>query len=192
METIPEGAAPPPDDLARRLVVLSMLGKRVAEAVAETKDRLAGSLTVGDVKKPTHPDDPRLRLGSVTFAAGKVSAVVTDPAALAAWLGRRYPGKGRLDWVPADKDEFEAFRETYAGERVGHWIPAEGLFEAVLAASRAAGEPMSPDGDLDVPGVKVSEGEPYLSVRPATSVPDHAWRSVLAETAKEVTDGSDA
>ena len=166
-----------------------MLGKRVADAVAETKASLAAELSVGDVKKPTHPDDPRLRLGSVTFAAGKMSAVVTDPAALSAWLGRRYPGQGRLDWEPADKAEYEAFRETYAGERVGRWVPAEGLFEAILAASRAAGEPMSPDGDLDVPGVKVSEGEPYLSVRPATSVPDYAWRSVLSATAKEVTGG---
>jgi len=180
------------DLLARRLAVLAILDRRVSAAIGATKRALAQMLTPGDAKKPTHPDDPTLQLGRVVFTIRKRQAAVTDLDALTAWASEHYPHRVvELDWEPVNLTQWREYREAYPGDRraVTELDPA--FVAEVRSTSASAGEPCY-QGELDVPGVTVFQPDPVLSVTPAKDVPDHAWRSLVAETARELTDDAAA
>jgi hypothetical protein len=144
------------DTLALRVLALTELGKRVETARTEAKRQLAGLLTPGDSKKPGLPGAQRLKLGSVSYTTGRVTASVTDPDAFAAWVTEHQPDAA--DLVVRVKPWFE---------------------KAVLDASAAAGEPCTPDGTLDVPGIEVGSAAPYISTRTNPNLSDDLWRLLI-------------
>lgn len=76
---------------------------------------------------------------------------------------------GRLSPSVSDPDAFAAFvAEHYPTEVVTKVVVRPAFQSAVLEASRKAGEPCTPDGRLDVPGVTVTQGDPYLVVKPTS------------------------
>ena len=177
------------DDLARELAALVALARRVGERRDQVQTQLAARLTPGDVKKPSHPLDPRLRLATITYRLGAVRAAVTNRAALDEWVVEHHPEQVDQTWVPADADEFDAYVQAYPGERIVRMSAEEDYADAVVDASKAAGAPCSPHGDLDVPGVSVAVSDPVIAVSVAKDVPDPVWRGLLIQTAEEVTRG---
>jgi hypothetical protein len=139
--------------LAVRAVALKLLGDRVSAASARVKADLAAELTVGDRKTAALTDGTAV--GSVTYAKGRVTARVVNPNALADWVADNFPDEVQPQVRPA-------------------------FLTAILDASKRAGQPMTPDGTLDVPGVVVGASEPYLTVRPDPAATDALVEAVRA------------
>lgn len=125
--------------LAVQAVALRVLADKVTQRASEVRAALAEALDPGDRK--TAALDDGTKVGTVTYTSAAWSARVTDPKAFADWVAAHYPTEVEVTVRPAFRD-------------------------AVLRASKQACVPMTPDGQLDVPGVQVTKGDPYVAVRP--------------------------
>lgn len=148
-----------PKQAAVRAAALKVLSDKVKAANDEAKSEALGVLDPGDKLSASYQG---AKLGSVSVSNGRVSARVTDPEAFAAWVAEHYPTE--VVHKPVVRDAFA---------------------KAVLDASKNAGEPCAPDGTLDVPGVQVSEGDPYVSVRLAEGA-EEVVRRMVADGAMEL------
>lgn len=140
-------------DLSFRAAVLDELHSRVGEAKATARGALALAMHVDAVKSVAvlAGESP---IGTVSVVKGRTTARVHDPAALLEWAATHHPDQ--VVTRRALRPEFEA---------------------RVLQQSKAAGQPCM-DGVLDVPGVTVSMGEPYLRLVADDSAPeviDRLW-----------------
>jgi hypothetical protein len=149
------------DELAVRLLLLKSLEGAVAESISRTKELLTGRMSVGDMKRPRIGDGPA---GSVTYTSGSLSASVTDVAAFTAWVEQFYTTE--LELVVSVRPAFTT---------------------AVLEASKTAGQPMAPDGELDVPGITVRRGAPYVMARPDKARAAELWLEARANPLRLIT-----
>jgi hypothetical protein len=117
-----------PRILARDLMVLKALLDRVAGAMVVAKADTLGAMEVGERLVVKIGDEP---IGTVTVAHGRVSARITNPRALVAWVKVNHP------------------TEVVTTEQVRSSFVA-----ALLKRAK--------DGGEVIPGVEVSEGDPYL------------------------------
>lgn len=121
---------------AVKAAVLKILNDRVAAAFKAAKEEVAQILGPEGRKNAVF-DGMKLASVSVT-KAGRVS--VSNEKLLIDWVAEHYP---------TEIEETIKVRPAF--------------LEAIKKASEEAGEPCSPFGDLDVPGVSV--GEPFPLVR---------------------------
>lgn len=105
-------------------------------------------------------DEHGTNLGTVSLAAGRVSARVTDEAAFLAWVQCNHPDETQT--VVRD-----AFRRKV-------------LDGAVAKADHGDPTAVGPDGEV-VPGVEVVHGQPYLACRPTPEARDR-MRTMLANS----------
>lgn len=126
-------------DAAVPAAVLRVLEERVKQA---RKERTAEVLAAGDPQDRVNAVHDGRKLGSVSISEGRTSARVADQDAFAAWCAEHYP---------TEVEHRPVVRAAFAN--------------AVVDASKQAGEPCMPDGTLDVPGVEVRTGDPYVTVR---------------------------
>lgn len=154
LEALNEGESV--DMLALRLLALSEYKKRVEAARGAVKRQLEELLSTGDTKKPSLPGQERRTVGTVTYSKGKQKAAVTDVKAFTAWSMKHYPES--VDLVPVVKA----------------WH-----VKAILDYSTEIGEPCHPDGTLDVEGVEVGDGAPYISATPSAKLTDNEWRDLM-------------
>lgn len=127
--------------LAVQAVALRLLADKVAERANRIRQELADALDVGDRK--TAALDTGQAVGQIIYAKASWTAKVIDSCALAEWVNTHYPSEVQL--VPTVRPAFLA---------------------AILAASKQACLPMAPDGTLDVPGITVTKGDPYITIKP--------------------------
>lgn len=152
------------DTLARRLLLLSVLAGRVAEAKSEVKDQLEKLVKVGTLLRPQVQGQAA---GSVSYTAGKKSAAVYSDAEFTAWVREHHPE--HLSLQPVVDPEFRA--------------------DCVVASERA-GVPVSRYGDLDVRGIHATTGQPSLIVRPNKARAAELWREIrVAELIGELDEG---
>lgn len=123
------------DRLTLRAAVLKILSDRVNQAFRDAKDEVAAVLGVEGRKNAVLEDN---KIASVSVAKGRTS--VSSEALLTRWVAENYP------------------TEVETVERVR---PA--FLDQIKKASEAAGQPCSPFGELDVPGIAM--GDPYPMVR---------------------------
>lgn len=126
-------------DLERATIkaaVLKILNDRVSAAFKAAKDEVAVALGA-EGRKNAVLDGHKLASVSVT-KGGRVS--VSNETLLTKWVEENYPTEV---------------------EQVTRVRPA--FLDMIKKASEAAGEPCSPNGELDVPGISV--GEPFPLVR---------------------------
>ena len=143
-----------PSDAALRTAVLQVLMARVRDADRIARHEAQAAMATGDRLNPSIGDT---RLAAVTKTKPRVTASVTDPVRFAAWCAEHHPTEVQTTTVVRD-----------------------GWVNAVLGASRTAGEPCAPDGTLDVPGIRVSVGDPGLTVRltdEAQDAVERLWRA---------------
>lgn len=134
------------EDLARRAVVERVVADKVKASQADTKAALMDAMDVGD-RKVAHIGDTAV--GYVIVTKGRQTWRVSDPAALLAWVKAN---------MPTEVIVTESVRESYVS--------------ALLAGAKAAGAPVDPRTGEMVPGLEVSEGDPYVSVRPNEAAED--------------------
>lgn len=149
------------DELASRLLLLSALEGAVAQSIKRTKELLTARMTVGDLKRPRIGGAVA---GSVTYANGAQSVTVTDEAALTAWIEEHY---------------------TTELELLVRVRPA--FLEQIKEATKAAGEPAAPGGELGVPGVSVREGMPRIVARPDRAHAAELWLAARANPLRLIT-----
>ena len=143
-----------PRSVALRVAVLKVLADRVNTAQRQARTEVAELMDTGDRLNPAAGG---VRLAAVTKAHGRTTASVTDPNAFARWCAEHYPHN--VEHKPV--------------VRVA-WT------NAVLDASKEAGEPCTPDGTTGVPGIAVGEGEPTITVRltpDAAEAVERLWRA---------------
>lgn len=167
-------------DTALRLIALAELKKAVTSA--DKAARADTGLGRGDRKTVRHPLDAGVKLGTVTMTDPAKSARVVDDEAFAEWMQRHYPDRCRKETrITGPAAQVIEVLRRHAPHlldevvEVADWGTAE-----VLRASEKAGEPCGPGGELDVPGIAVSEQTSTVQVRPtadAASAIAELWRS---------------
>lgn len=139
------------DQLALRAAVLKLLSDKVNAAFKDAKNDMARELGP-EGRKNAVLDGEKLASVSVT-KSGRVT--VSSDIQLTRWVEEHYPTEI---------------------EQVNQIRPA--FLTAILKASEEAGEPCSPRGDLDVPGISI--GDPYPLVRKnagADELVEKLWQS---------------
>lgn len=142
-------------DIARDLAVLKVLSERLKEARA-LLEKQAREL-MEPVDRMAVKMDGEL-VGTVTVVNGRRSARVVDDAALLRWAREHHP---------SEVHTVESVRPAFV--------------TAVLDAAKQAGESVDPiNGELGVPGVVVTTGDPYPMIRltaDADAVVSVAWQA---------------
>lgn len=145
---------------ARLVMATRLIGDVVKEETDAAKTvALEGMQAIGaDRMRVT--DEAGNELGTVTLAAGRVSARVTDEAAFLAWVQRNYPDETQTVVR-------EAFRKR--------------LLDGAVAKSDH-GDPtaVGPGGEV-LPGVEVVHGQRHVAVRPTPEARDR-MRTMLANS----------
>lgn len=149
------------DELAIRLLLLASLEGAVAQSIRDTKDLLAARMTAGDMKRPRLGD---LAAGTVTYANGPVTVTVDDEAALTEWVLQHY---------------------TTEIELITRVRPA--FMSRILEATKAAGQPAGPGGELDIPGLSVRSGTPRVVARPDRAHAAELWLRARANPLSLIT-----
>ena len=138
------------DRLAVRAAVLKLLNDRVYKAFKQAKDDVALHLGA-EGRKNAVLDGVKLAAVSVT-KNGRFS--IHNEAAFTSWVEENYP---------TEVVEVTKVRPAF--------------LEAIKRASEAAGQPCTPDGTLDIPGVGIGEPFPLVRKTPeAEEIVERLWR----------------
>lgn len=107
------------------------------------------------------------KIGKALRTDPEPTAVVTNQAKLNAWIRENYPDQVvNTEEVSPDTKAVLAVLRKHAPELIVRTSRlADRMVPDVLAASAEAGEPMGPDGELDVPGVAVNKRPGVLQIR---------------------------
>lgn len=163
-------------------LVLAVVKNRVTKAFdAAHKDN--GFLKPGDRLTITDPFDESVKIGTVSKTDPSNVAAVSDSEAFTAWMAENYPEQVRESVrVTGTHDEVATVLAVHAPHllsaprtEVRDWAES-----AVLKRSAAAGRPVGPGAEVDVPGVTVTPGKAGLVVRPnaqAEQVITALWQS---------------
>lgn len=128
--------------LAVQAIALKVLGDKVTERAVVVRAELASALDVGDRKTAALADGTKV--GSITYANGRVTPRVVDERAFTAWVSENYPD----EIVPLVRSSFR---------------------DAILAQAKANDAPVTANGEL-VPGIELRPGNPYLTAKPEPGV----------------------
>lgn len=147
------------------VAVAAQLAKMV-KATGDTA-RLAASDVLEDGASVTLYSPLGAKLGKALRSDPVPVATVTNRAELNDWLRRTYPDQMHtVDEPSPDTSAVLAVLRKHAPNLVVRVSRiAERMIPDVLAASVEAGEPMGPDGELDVPGVTVTKPPGVLTIR---------------------------
>lgn len=175
---VTEGATPIMDtkELTLSVAVLAELRKRVCAAYDGAKVDFADQLEPG-TKMTARSPLTGAKLGSVWVTDPDPAATVTDRTALDAWIAATYPEKTRE--TITDTAEALAVLREHAPELIGTEVPDWARAE-VTRASDAAGAPVGPGGELDVPGVELRDKKPTVSQKAAAGAGDEIESLVRA------------
>lgn len=145
--------------------VTTALAKMVKAAGDEARAKADGILDEGSSVTLYSPLGAKIGKALVTDPVP--TAVVTNQAQLNAWLRDTYPDQiVNTEEVSPDTKAVLAVLRKHAPELIVRTSRlADRMVPDVLAASAEAGEPMGPDGELDVPGVAVNKRPGVLQIR---------------------------
>lgn len=138
------------NDLALAFVVLKVMGEQIKTGKAVADREVLASAQPEDRTSAVLPDGTKV--GTVNLNNGRLSAKVTDREAFTAWVQAEHPTE--VVMTPAVRPAFE---------------------KRVLDQCKANKFPADANGD-EVPGIEVSQGDPY----PMVKVADDADGAVAA------------
>lgn len=143
---------------ARLAMATKLIGDVVASENKAAKVVAEESMQSSGAERVRVTDEAGNNLGAVTLAGGRKTAKVTDQRAFAEWVAKKYPGETKTV------------------------VTVNPAFEKKLldAAKNADGPVDTSDGEL-IPGVEISEGDPYITVRPTDDARDR-MRTMLANS----------
>ena len=145
-------------DLALRLAVLKILVAELATAKKAADAEIRDTWRRGDRLTAALPNGKLV--GAVTLAKGRATANITDPDAYETWVRTVHPEQ--IETVPATTRINPAFTDR------------------LKAAARQLGVPVDAETGEIVPGITVTDGDPYPLVKlvdDAAGMVAGAWRS---------------
>jgi len=145
---------------ARLLMATRLIDGVVREEIDAAKVVAQQQMQATGAERVRVSDEQGHNLGTVTLAAGRVSARVVDEAALLAWVKRNHAS-----------EVVETVRESFLRKL---------LDGAVARAEAGDSTAVGPDGEV-LPGVEVVEGERYVVCRPTPEARDR-MRTMLANS----------
>lgn len=125
---------------AREVMVGKLVGDVVRQHIDTARAAAHGLMATAGVERVRVKDDVGTDFGTVSFAAGRPAAKVTDEQAFLRWVVARYP-------TEVEQVVRAAFRKR------------------LLDAVTGAGDPVDTSTGEVIPGVEVVAGKPYLVVR---------------------------
>lgn len=140
-------------ELARTVAALKAVAEILSGQQTTEKDALLAALTEAGIKQQevTLPDGTKI--ASISVAAGRTTARITDSAKFFEWVFENHPSEIVTEKTTKVRPAYE---------------------RAVLEAAKKAGVPVDATGEL-VPGLEVGDGDPYL----ITKLADGAHAAVL-------------
>lgn len=147
------------------VAVTAQLAKMVKAAGDTARLDAADVLDPGDSTTLRTPSGAKL--GKALRTDPPAQATVTNKAALNDWLRRTYPDQVHTTEEPSpDTTAVLAVLRKHAPHLIVRVSRiAERMVPDVLAASVEAGQPVGPDGEMDVPGVTVVTPPGVLTMR---------------------------
>lgn len=157
MEQEQDTTANEADELARRLLLLSALDKRVAAAIADAREGLRRLIRPGTTLKPRLSDGGPA--GTMSYTVAGIKAQVADEKALAAWVMTRYPTE--VDMPVVVRPAFRA---------------------RLLEVSEAAGVPLGPGGEAaeDAPPIRMVNTPGVVRATPDKERAAQLWAEIRA------------
>jgi hypothetical protein len=151
---------------ALRLAALSHISKRLTTWDKQARADLGDTLNQGDRVTVYSPLDPDRPIGSITKTRPKPVAKVTDEDALTEWLDEHYPNAvEHKQVVDGSHHEVTAVLAEHAPHLLRtHLVARPWAVASILRASEKAGRPAASEGELDVPGVEVTQPPSALQV----------------------------
>lgn len=159
---------PDPRAAAARLTFLTALVDLAKAELAKQRAAAADVMEPGEAHPVRTPAGEMLARVRMSNPQPVKTARITDHVALTEWIGREYPERIVVTPTVSDRtaDVLAVLSEhaphlVQLSTSVPEWATTE-----IVAASRKAGEPVGPGGELDVPGIVVETtvGEPSVSV----------------------------
>lgn len=127
---------------AAHLAILKLLADKLSDAKTTAAGQVRDSWYPGDRNTAVLPDGTPI--GTVTLAKGRTSARLADEDAYTTWVTKTHP------------DQIETITTTR--------VRAD-FTDRILSAARQRGEPVDAETGEIVPGITITEGDPYPTVR---------------------------
>lgn len=144
-------------DLARTALTAKLVADEYKKVGDAAKAKLLTELDATGAERVRVRDVEGEDLGAAILAKGKVTASITDPAAFEAWVKLRYPDQIRTR------------------------VEVDGAWQTrLIATCTREGAPVDPETGEVIPGVELSQGKPYISIRPSDEARNR-MATVLAE-----------
>lgn len=125
---------------AETALVASLAAAEYEKVAKAAKAELEATFIETGTDRTTVKDSQGAKLGTVSYAQGRTSAYVADDATFLAWVEENHPDRMVRVVDPTWKTQ-------------------------LLSACTANGEPVDPSSGEVVPGVEMTQGRPYVSVR---------------------------
>lgn len=141
---------------ATRAALLKVIGEQLKAAKAGTDGQIAGTWRPKDRSTAVLPNGSEI--GTVTLAAGRTTARLSDEAAFRAWVEKVHP------------DQMETVTITR---------PDPGFVARLMSAAQKLGHPVDAETGEEVPGITVVQGDPHPMVKldpDAAAVVAAAWQ----------------
>lgn len=170
------------ENLALKVGALKAIKDFVETAYDEARAEIAATMKRGDKLTARSPIDDT-KIGSVTLTDPKRVADVSNMAALVAWLTEHYPDLVSTTYeVNATAEQVRALVFEHHPEWLTQKTRVDPRAVAMIRErSAAAGEPIGPTGELDVPGVVVNTPDPVVTCRPAPGALDIVANLIRAD-----------
>lgn len=143
-----------------RALVAKCIADHIKHYIDETKDEVVVDMKPGDRVTYAHND---IAYGSITMTNGRRGAHLVDPDAFLAWVERAYP-----DRIIRQVDPAFLGRILNVATRLGVAVDTE-------------------TGEV-IPGIEITQGEPFPSLRPTTELKELVQERMLGLT-KQVIEG---
>ncbi|MEV0646040.1 hypothetical protein AB0I28_12320 [Phytomonospora sp. NPDC050363] len=127
-------------ELAKTVLVASLAAAEYEKVAKSGKQEIEQQFIESGTDRSTVKDSAGMKLGIVTYAQGRTSAYIADEKAFLAWVEENHPS----EMVRVINPDFKT---------------------RLLSACTTAGEPVDPSSGEVVPGVEMTQGRPYVSVR---------------------------
>lgn len=162
-------------DLWLRVAAHKLQADRADDAYTAVRREAAKAMDRAD-RKSVYTPDKKTYLGAVSLSNPEKTAGVGDAAAFLDWVKAHYPDEVEFDMeIVGPDDEVKAVLYQHAKHLVKLVEKVTPSFRAkVLEASNDREEAAGPNGELDVPGIVISEAATSrVSFRPAKDAGHH-------------------
>lgn len=149
------------------VAVLKTLSAHTKERYDQARADAAGDLGPGDRRIVRSPLD-NAKLGAVYMTDPKPVAVVTDEPALTEWMVEHYKADTESTYdISGTTEQVIQVLFEHAPELLKPRLKLrQSARQRLLADAVSLGQPVGPGGEVDIPGIGFTVGEPVMACKP--------------------------